>query len=128
MHKNVCRNLTEFYQDETRARSGEADYGVHWRLPGWEHRFRVSYVHDTGEVYAVHQDLVEGSYGPVFVLGIVPPDHMENERDTYYQPLDRILEGWPDHCGTPDGLSWLKQQLARAGAGNAGHAPAGDAK
>ncbi len=33
----------------------EAYYGVHWRLQGWEYRWRVSYVRTTGEIYVVHQ-------------------------------------------------------------------------
>ena len=40
--------------DEWRLRSEEADYGVHWRLQGWDYRWRVSYVRNTGEIYAVH--------------------------------------------------------------------------
>ena len=31
-----------------------ADYGVHWCLQGWDYRWRISYVRNTGEIYAVH--------------------------------------------------------------------------
>ncbi len=69
-------SLGDFYNgDRRRLRSGEADYGVHWRLKGWTHKWRVSYVHRTGEIYAVHQQMASNctpgpySYGPLFVIG-----------------------------------------------------------
>ena len=49
-------DLESFYSDNpARRRSPEASYGVHWRLDGWTGTWRVSYVRDTGEVYAVFQ-------------------------------------------------------------------------
>ena len=39
----VYPTLEAYYAaDELRRRSEEADYGVHWRLHGWEYRWRVS--------------------------------------------------------------------------------------
>ncbi len=50
--------LRAFYEDnEQRLRSPEADYGVQWRLDGYDQQWRVSYVKNTGEIYAVHQSL-----------------------------------------------------------------------
>ena len=52
-HKAVYPTLEAYYAaDERRLRSEECNYGVHWRLDGWEYRWRVSYVRNTGEVYA----------------------------------------------------------------------------
>jgi len=45
--------------------------------------------------------------GAVDVLGQVEPD----ESDIYYRTLDGILDGWPEMCGTPNGLSWLRERL-----------------
>ena len=48
--KRMYTNIEEYYAaDEQRRRSGEADYGVQWRLKGWDYQWRVSYVHNTGE-------------------------------------------------------------------------------
>ena len=101
--------------DERRRDSEEADYGIDWQLSGWEHRWRVSYVRNTGEVFAVHQGHV---VGPVFMLGHVPPDPVGGRgRDTlFYRTLDDILSGWPEHCSREDGLNWLRDCLANAGA------------
>ena len=100
-------------EDERRLRSGEADYGRHWRLAGWPHTWRASYVHLTGEIYVIYEAVA----GPVFVLGTVPPDHYDESpgrRDLYYATLDRILEGWPERCGEFDGMYWLRDRIIAA--------------
>ena len=59
------KNVEEFYSENSAGlRSPAADYGVHWKLEGWPNSFRVSYVRDTGEIYAVQQ-------GPI-PSGILP--------------------------------------------------------
>ena len=61
--KFMYPTLEAYYAaDERRRRSEETDYGVHWRLHGWEYRWRVSYVRNTGEIYAVHQGAMIGRY------------------------------------------------------------------
>ena len=48
------------------------------------------------------------------LLGTVPTDPQPNGpagRETYYHTLDRILQGYPDHCGPPNGLAWVQQKL-----------------
>ena len=103
----MFRDVEAYYSDNPRRRySGEADYGVHWRLDGWESRWRVSYVHATGEVYAVHQG---SSIGPVFILGVVPPDVPYPQ--LYHDTLERILDGWAEACPKPNSLTWVKARL-----------------
>ena len=78
--------------DDARRRSGEVDFGVLWCLAGkpWPH-YRISWIRDTGELYAVEQ----GNFmdvGPdldlmVYVLG-------------HYRTLDEVeeeLAGWADY-------------------------------
>jgi len=95
-------SIEAFYADKPeRAQSGEADYGVWWTAPGlsWP-KWRVSYVHKTGEVYAVQL----AGPGLLKILGIVPPD----TEGSYYQTLDRILEGWADAIHKPGSLIWIE--------------------
>ena len=99
--------MEAFYAaDERRRRSPEADYGVHWRQGG--QRLRVSYIRETGEVYAV------GEYAPVRdveVLAVVPADDVP-EGEIYYRTLESLLVGWADECGrNRNGLLWLKERL-----------------
>ena len=91
----------DYAADERRLCSEEADYGVHWRLQGWEYRWRVSYVRNTGEIYAVHQG---STIEPVFVLAVVPPDPVADgdRRSLFYATLEAILDGWPEQCGRLD--------------------------
>ena len=80
-HKAMYPTLDAYYAaDERRLRSEEADYGVRWRLDGWEYRWRVSYVRNTGEIYAVNQGC---TIGPVFVLAraVRPSDSLRWVRD-----------------------------------------------
>ena len=120
----------EFYSDNpARRRSPETDYGVHWRLDGWAGTWRVSYVRDTGEVYAVLQGPTQSGRlptgeiiiatgpeeGPVLLLGHFPwqPSNLENAgpHDVYYQGLEHLLSGWGERCGRPNGLVWVIEKL-----------------
>ena len=120
----------EFYSDNpARRRSPETDYGVHWRLDGWAGTWRVSYVRDTGEVYAVFQGPTQSGRlptgeiiiatgpeeGPVLLLGHFPwkPSDLEEAgpRDVYYRSLELLLEGWPERCVQPNGLVWVIEKL-----------------
>ena len=101
-------SLDAFYDDVPgRRRSGEADYGVGWTKGGrrWPY-WRVSYVHATGEVYAVEVTLTGG---PVEVLGVVPPDEDDGWRRTYYRTLDRLLDGWADEPHRS--IDWVRDRL-----------------
>ena len=108
----IFKNLEQFYSDNpTRRSSPEADYGVHWQLPNWAGNWRVTYVRDTGEVYALYS-----ASGPLMLLGTFPIDpDTAGPWDIYYNGLDRLLEGWTDHCGPPGGLGWLIEKMAQAG-------------
>ena len=114
-------NLEDFYrQDSQRRYSGEADYGVHWTLPGSNLRYRVSYVRNTGEIYAVPN--LSPNEAKVFLIGQVPADPVEDEPKSWptrrwYATLDAILDGWPSRYGEPGGLQWLLERLAPHPAG-----------
>ena len=71
----------------------------------------MSYVRNTGEIYAVQQG---STIGPVFVMAIIPPDPVDdgNRRALFYATLETILEGWPEQCGRPDSLRWVRDRLA----------------
>ena len=128
-------NIEDFYNDDpSRRTSPEADYGVHWKLDGWEGSFRVSYVQNTGEVYAVHLGpyrsgaLPTGEAfistgrqdGPVLLLGHFPVDEETRWENTFYRGLEAHLDGWPQHCPQPNGLAWVVERLEAVEGGDAG--------
>lgn len=108
-----------FVADPVRARSPEWDYGVHWTEGGrdWP-RWRVSWIVETGELYAV-----ESSNSPaveVIVLGVI-------EKDGEYpysagtrawsefnrrQPIEKLMDGWAEDG--PRTLDWIRNRIARA--------------
>ena len=57
----IFEGLEHFESTEPARRSSpDIDYGFHWRLTGWTGSWRVSYVRDTGEVYALHGGQKQG--------------------------------------------------------------------
>ena len=93
------RSLAEFYaSSEAREKSGEVDFGYHWcidasRAPRW----RVSYVQDTREVYAL---LLNTGDTTVVLLARGP------DRDA----VEFALSGW-ENRESPR-LQWAADQLA----------------
>ena len=88
--------------------SGEADYGVHWTLPGDTARWRVSYVRDTQEVYATRKDDRQGT---TLVLGTFPADQDAGPMDIYYHGLEQHLDGWALRCTIPGQLVWVRDRM-----------------
>jgi hypothetical protein len=101
--------LQEFYDADItgRALSAEADYGVHWRFGGKWPTWRVSYIRNTGEIYAVKLN----GETEVRILGQWPADQTD-EPGGWYKTLDVILYGWAEVPHRQ--LSWVKARLARA--------------
>ena len=128
-------NIEDFYNDDpSRRTSPEADYGVHWKLDGWEGSFRVSYVQKTGEVYAIHLGpyrqgtLPTGEAfistgrqdGPVLLLGHFPVDEETRREDVFYRGLEAHLDGWVRRCPQPNGLAWVVERLEAVEGGDPG--------
>lgn len=101
----------EYYADEVlgeaRSRSGEVDFGVMWTPAGspWPH-WRVSWVRDSGELYAV--ELVNS-----------PPDRRALEVLGKFRDRDHVetaLEGWAEQCGSFLGcLEWIRHRARMGG-------------
>lgn len=106
---NTWDSIESFYSDgelgARRRRSGERDYGTHWRQGrDWGPFWRVSLVIDTGEVYAVC--VADPGWAPeggqVRLLGVGLSAEEADER----------LDGWAKVCGNPHSTRWLDERLA----------------
>ena len=103
-------SLGRFYAARrARQRSRKIDYGVRWytrpavggiRPPPW----RVTYIRDTGEVFATPT----AGRGPVHILAVVP---VPMYPFPWTQTLDRLLTGWADEELTGRQLSWVRNRL-----------------
>lgn len=92
----VYDSIDAFYAAEpAAARSGETDFGVWWR-DDFGRIYRVSWVQDTGHLYAI--GMVSGE---VTVIGVVR-DEAE---------LERRLEGWADACGPAGSIHWVLNRM-----------------
>jgi hypothetical protein len=78
----IQKGYKDWIDEPKRARSGEVDFGVWWTLAGNEREFprwRVSWIKDTGELYAC-----QPAKDKLIVLGVIP------ER----QAVEQVLEDW----------------------------------
>lgn len=115
---SVYRRIEDFYQERGGAQSGECDFGAWWYdVTPAQARYRVSVVHDTGDVYAKnHYD------GSVELLGTlehvcqpVADDETFKRSLTWhdtscaYTRAEEALMGWSDGGQKP--LSWARERL-----------------
>jgi hypothetical protein len=117
-------DIEEFYAaDERRRQSEEIEVGRDWRDRVGT-RYEVSWVVDTGELYAMREPTVkvtEDAFGDIFGIS-VPLDQISvaviasiPTRDQ----LEEVLDGWTEAMNAPDGMAWLAARLRDRGVSSA---------
>jgi hypothetical protein len=112
-------DIEEFYDADPRRRaSDEVEFGQDWSDDAGV-RCEISWVADTGEIYAMREPNAPINMDPVGdefieqlpteavlveVLGVVPT------RDA----VDALLDGWEAAMGAPNSVEWVRDRLARA--------------
>ena len=84
-------------EDARRRTSDQLDLGATWREAGSNDAWRLSWLRETGELYACRSDGYDGSCSDVQLLMVVPRE----------AELDALLDGWREARTDPDGLAWL---------------------
>jgi len=98
-------SLLEFHAaDPARGRSVEIDYGQPWRTGAFGPTYRVAWLQDTGELFAVRLGGIRAGGGGVELVAHVPDERV----------LGDMLAGWQDVCGTFDSMRWLRGRVAVA--------------
>jgi hypothetical protein len=114
-------DIEDFYSaDERRRQSAEYEFGNNW-FDSRGSRYEISWVEDTGELYAMLELAPEAdSWTPfgdieveeakvdtllVTVLAVIPT------RDA----VEQLLDGWAAHMEEPDGVHWVAERLSSAG-------------
>ncbi len=110
-------DLEQFYSaDERRRHSEELEFGREWTDD--RGRCEISWVADTGEVYAMREPpgevvgdfigdtIVRGSGQQleIEVLGVVP------DRDA----IGAVMSGWEDAMRNDNSLAWVRERVANA--------------
>jgi hypothetical protein len=106
----LFRTRDDFELDNPhRGMSLESDYGYHWRTSAVPNvRWRVSYIKDTGEIYAIAATRPFEVWLMGHVRVGIGPD--------WARPLDEILTGWTDPRISAFDLDWIANKLASVGA------------
>lgn len=89
---------SEFFT-EKRLRSPEIDFGVWWRNGKEYPTFRVSYIKDTGEFYAINNQTKT-----VSLLGKIKPTDS-------YEEAEHVLKSWSEECGGMYSLDWVRNKI-----------------
>jgi hypothetical protein len=114
-------DIEQFYSaDERRRRSAEVEFGNNW-FDAKGSRYELSWVEDTGELYAMLELTPEADTWTPFgdvevedtavdslvvsVLGTIPTR----------QAVEQLLDGWAEHMSDPDGVHWVAERLRSAG-------------
>jgi hypothetical protein len=114
-------DIEEFYSaDERRRQSAEVEFGTNW-FDANGSRYELSWVQDTGELYAMLELVPEvDSWTPfgdseveqipadrvlVLVIGYLPA----------LEDVEETLAGWPEQMAKPDGISWVAERLRANG-------------
>lgn len=115
-------DIEQFYaQDERRRSSAEVEFGTDW-FDAKGNRYELSWVEDTGELYAMLELVPEADswtpFGDIEVENL-PVDRLVvtlvgniSSRDE----VERVLDGWQEEMGKPDGISWVAERLRSQGA------------
>jgi hypothetical protein len=98
-------DIEEFYdQDPRRRASDEIEFGREWSEN--DRRFEVSWVADTGEVYAMAEPYSRSEISTdsvtVEVLGVI------NGREA----MNSALTGWQEAMAEPNSLAWVRERVA----------------
>lgn len=114
-------DLEEFYcADERRRASPELELGRDWHDARGA-RFELSWVEDTGELYAMREpaaspawlspfgDWVSSSL-PDQALTVRVLGHLATKDDVH-----RVLAGWQEAMSSPDSIRWALEALHQAG-------------
>jgi hypothetical protein len=114
-------DIEQFYSaDERRRQSAEVEFGNNWfDVKG--SRYELSWIEDTGELYAMLEPVPEAdSWTPfgdiavedvkvdtlaIIVLGMVATQ----------DELEQLLAGWADHMAEPNGVDWVVGRLRAGG-------------
>jgi hypothetical protein len=96
--------LQEFYAvDPRRAHSPEVGYGSLWREFAPVPTYRLGWLKDTGELYAVELSEPDERKDPVEVLGVL----------WSRSQVEACLAGWPERCGGQRSLLWARDCVRR---------------
>jgi hypothetical protein len=110
-------NIEDFYSaDERRRQSAEIELGTNW-YDAAGNRYELSWVEDTGELYAM-LEMAPGaeSFTPFGDIEIpkTPVDEVVVTVVGYIptrEEMEQVMAGWEAEMAKPDGITWVADRL-----------------
>ena len=114
-------DIEEFYSaDERRRQSAEVELGTNW-FDTRGSRYELSWVEDTGELYAMLELVPEADswtpFGDIEVGTVSLRSVLVQVICTIptFDEVERVLAGWAEHMSEPDGVAWVADRLRANG-------------
>lgn len=110
-------DIEQFYSaDERRRQSAEVEFGTNW-YDTKGNRYELSWVEDTGELYAMLELVPEADSWTPF--GDIEVSHLPADRLVVtvvgyvatHDEVERVLDGWQAEMSRPNGIEWVAQRL-----------------
>jgi hypothetical protein len=114
-------DIEQFYSaDERRRQSAEVEFGNNW-FDAKGSRYELSWIADTGELYAMLEPVPEADswtpFGDIEVedvkvdtLSIIVLGTIVTQVE-----LEQLLDGWSKHMAAPHGVEWVAERLQAGG-------------
>jgi hypothetical protein len=114
-------DIEQFYSaDERRRRSVEVEFGNNW-FDAKGNRYELSWVEDTGELYAMLELTPEADtwspFGDIEVEDAKVDSLMVSVLGNVAtrDEVEQLLDGWAGHMVEADGVHWVAERLREAG-------------
>jgi len=114
-------DIEQFYSaDERRRRSAEVEFGNNW-FDAKGNRYELSWIEDTGELYAMLEFVPEADTWTPFGDVEVEEVKVDSLLVTVLASIpdraqvEQLLDGWADHMAGPDSVHWVADRLEAAG-------------
>jgi hypothetical protein len=114
-------DIEQFYSaDERRRQSAEVEFGNNW-FDAKGSRYELSWIEDTGELYAMLELTPEADswtpFGDVEVEDVKVDTLVVTVLGTFatQAEVEALLDGWAGHMAEPDGVHWVAERLQAAG-------------
>ena len=124
-------DIEEFYEADPRRRaSAESEFGRDWH-DGDGVRYEISWVADTGELYAMSEpsgSIISDGLGDENIVPMPAKLVLVEVLGTIESSdaVQQTLAGWPEAMNTPDSLAWVRDRLARGVTGPGSPVPPGE--
>ena len=113
--------IEQFYSaDERRRQSAEVEFGNNW-FDAKGSRYELSWVEDTGELYAMIEPVPEADswtpFGDIEVEDVKTDTLLVTVLGTIatQAEVEQLLDGWSGHMAQPDGVHWVAERRQAAG-------------